>query len=348
MTPYSPLEDLGLELAWSLWGELGVRGVVRGRHEDWSIDPEALVVFTARVAGEDPRLRDEALDWCINNERHVSRARLKGILRRADEVTREAFGPFAATVAEHTGHAWPMATEAWSYQTTRRSTLASLAGPSLIRLRLRALFGVGARSEILHAFVAEPHSRMTAAGLARLTGYSKRNIAEELDQLALAGLLQVATPTNQWLYRLTDPDALLAFVGERPRLFPNWEPALRVVAAVIASDRSPQPGSPTVQTIEWEKLLAGLAPDLHDAEIAAPPAQPRWRPGGVPKLGLRPAAGLFKRRWMGRTAVGDPSQNLVPNLVPNSADLYVSSCTQLCVTERNVPICRYFPATPKE
>lgn len=302
MSPYSPLEDLGLELAWSLWGELGVRGVVRGRHEDWSIDPESLLVFTGHVAEADPRLRDEVLDWCIRHERYVSRARLKGILRRADETAREAFGPYAATVADHTGHTWPMATTAWSHQATTRSNLSPLGRPALIRLRLRALFGVGARSEILHAFVAEPRSQMTAAGLAHLTGYTKRNIATELDQLALAGLLQVAAPTNQWLYRVHDRDALLSFVGERPRLFPNWEPALRVAAAVIDHDRALEAMSPAVQTIEWEKLLAGLAPDLHDAEISAP------SPGGGfrrdPEELRRWAFGLLRAFSTGDTWAG--------------------------------------------
>jgi len=35
----------------------------------WAIDPEPLIVFTA-IADLDPRLRDEALDWCIRT--HVT------------------------------------------------------------------------------------------------------------------------------------------------------------------------------------------------------------------------------------------------------------------------------------
>ncbi len=177
------LDDLALQLAWSLWDELGVRGVIRGRHDDWSIDPEPLIAFTAREGERDPRLRDESTDWCIEHERYLSRARLKSTLRRADPATQAAFGAYAATLSEHTGRSWPGATKARPYEPTARSSLAPLTRPALVRLRLRALFGVGARAEIVHAFVAQPHAQMTAAELARVTGYTKRNVTDELDRL---------------------------------------------------------------------------------------------------------------------------------------------------------------------
>lgn len=299
MTSFSRLvEELGLELGWSLWGELGVRGVVRGRHEQWSIDPEPLIAFTARMADSDPRLRDESIDWCIRHERYVSRARLRGILRRSDPHTQRAFGPYAATLAVHTGRAWPAATQPVPYHPTGRSSLNPLTNPALIRLRLRALFGVGARAEILHAFIAQPHAQTTAADLARLTGYTKRNVTEELDRLALAGLLQVAAPTNQFLYRLQNRAALLELVGQRPRWFPSWEPTLRVVAALLDMARATEKESPAVQAIEAEKLLAGVTSDLHDARIT-PPSPARERTGAPEELQLW-AADLLRDLSSGR------------------------------------------------
>lgn len=272
------VEDLALEVAWSLWSELGVRGVVRGRHNQWSIDPEPLIVFTADLGDRDPRLRDESLDWCIQYERYVSRARLRAILRRADTSTRTEFGAYAATLSEHTGRSWPGATRPLRYQPSGRSRLTPLTRPALIRLRLRALFGVGARAEILHAFLARPTAQATGAELARLTGYTKRNVTDELERLELAGLLQVAAPSNHFLYRLHDRDALLAFAGERPRVFPNWEPLLRVVTALLHGVSAIETAAPTVQAIELEKRVAELGPDLHDARVP-PPAAERQRPG---------------------------------------------------------------------
>ena len=274
MNPSShAIEELALELAWSLWGELGVRGVVRGRHEQWSIDPEPLIAFTAREGDRDPRLRDESVDWCITQERYVSLARLRSIVRRADASTRKAFGGYAATLSEHTRRSWPEATEPWPYQPTGRSLLAPLVNPALIRLRLRAVFGVGARAEILHSFVGQPQAHLTSAELARLTGYTKRNVTEELDRLELAGLLQVAAPSNQYLYRLHDRTALLDFVGERPHVFPSWEPLFRIVAALVDTIRAIESAPETTQAIELERLVAEIAPDLQAAGVSPPPRE---------------------------------------------------------------------------
>jgi hypothetical protein len=270
------LDELGLELAWSLWGELGVRGVVSGRHDEWSIDPEPLIAFTAYLGDRAPRLRDESIDWCIRHERYISKARLKSTLRRTGPSTQSRFGAYAATVSEHTGRSWPGATQPRPYEPTERSSLAPLTRPALIRLRLRALFGVGARAEILHAFVGQPYAQMTAADLARVTGYTKRNVTEELDRLELAGLLQVAAPTNQYLYRLHNRTGLLEFVGRRPSVFPNWEPTFRIVTALLDVARATAAATEMTKAIELEKVLAGLRTDLHDARLQ-PPSPERER-----------------------------------------------------------------------
>src|SRR5262245_61784017 len=64
-----------IDLAWSLWAELGVSGWTR-HHADWNVDVEALIILTAALEDADPRLRDESTDWCIRYARFVSSARL--------------------------------------------------------------------------------------------------------------------------------------------------------------------------------------------------------------------------------------------------------------------------------
>ena len=46
---------LALDLAWSLWAELGVDGRLR-RHDWQAIDLEPLIIFTAYIASFDSRL----------------------------------------------------------------------------------------------------------------------------------------------------------------------------------------------------------------------------------------------------------------------------------------------------
>ena len=79
--PSGTLIDQAVALAWGAWTELGVSGWT-ATHRDWAVDPEPLVLFTGRLGDTDPRLRDEATDWCVQHWRYVSKTRLKNLQRR--------------------------------------------------------------------------------------------------------------------------------------------------------------------------------------------------------------------------------------------------------------------------
>jgi len=86
MAARATLVEQLLDLAWSHWAALGVAGAVPAA--DVPVDLEALLVLTADLAPEDPRLRDEALDWCNRFHGFASKPRLKqalfGVGARAD------------------------------------------------------------------------------------------------------------------------------------------------------------------------------------------------------------------------------------------------------------------------
>src|SRR6266571_6829970 len=88
---------LAVDLAWSLWTELGASGQRRS-HSNVGVDLEPLIVTTAYLSRFDARLRDESLDWCVLNVSYVSSERLRNFLRTVDEDLRQAFGPYSATV----------------------------------------------------------------------------------------------------------------------------------------------------------------------------------------------------------------------------------------------------------
>jgi hypothetical protein len=73
---------LATDLAWSLWGELGVPSVVRN-HTQVVVDPEPLVLAAPFIAQHDARLRDEIRRWCAAHADRISTSRLKGLARRA-------------------------------------------------------------------------------------------------------------------------------------------------------------------------------------------------------------------------------------------------------------------------
>jgi hypothetical protein len=214
-------------------------------HQNWAIDPEPLIVFTAGISGWDPRLRDEALDWCIHYWRHVSQVRLRNILRLQSDDIREGWGAFAATVDARAGTHWPEATTELAYKTTGRSALRPLTEPSLVLLRLRAMFGLGARSEILRHLLFNANERTTASLLASVTNYAKRNVADACETLAQAGVLSARLVGNRYYYALANRRGLAEFVGSVPDIAPDWNALFHVVKAIhrvseLASELSHQ------------------------------------------------------------------------------------------------------------
>ncbi len=270
MTAFSErLQEHIIDLAWSLWAELGVSGW-RRRHMSHSIDPEPLILFTSLLGDTDPRLRDESTDWCIAYGRYISAARLKTFLVRESPEAQKAFGEFAATVNAHSTLRWPGATKPRRYQRTGRSEVSDFRRASLIALRLRALFGVGARAEILRAFLAEPATMLSAAELAGDAGYTKRNIAEALDALRMAGVLETIPVRNQLRYRLDRPGELKALVGELPSSFPRWRSIFRILEVLLQTARKVGPLTPTVRAVEVTRTLHEVEPDLRLVRVRPP------------------------------------------------------------------------------
>lgn len=263
--------DRILDLVWSLWAELGVSGWQR-RHTSLAIDPEPLVIFTATLGDADRRLQDESMDWCIRYGRYLSVARLRHLLVGSPEGVREAFGVFAATVNAQTSLRWPAATEPRKYQRTGRSQVDDFGRASLVGLRLRALFGVSARAEIVRVFVGRPMAALSASELAVEAGYTKRNVAESLEALRMAGLLEALPVRNQIHYRLAHSSQLTSAIGALPAYFPKWAPLFRALWLIVDGARRNEALEPLVAAVETRGTLRRMAPDLQLAGVDLPPS----------------------------------------------------------------------------
>lgn len=265
--PKATVAEQAVALAWGAWTELGVSGW-NSTHGDWAIDPEPLIVFTAWLHDRDPRLRDEATDWCIRNWRHVSRARLRSLA--GDTADENHWGEFAATVSAHSGVTWPGSGRARAYQVTERSTLPPLSRPSLAWLRLRAMFGLGARSEILRCFLTQPESpNRSVATLATETGYTKRNVSDECEMLERAGLLAQRAKTNRFYYSLARRAELEALIGELPDVRPHWGPVLNIARQLVTLEEAAHAVSAKTFPIRVRKALSAVQDDLVELDIDA-------------------------------------------------------------------------------
>jgi DNA-binding transcriptional ArsR family regulator len=266
----SALTRQALELCWGAWSELGVSGWGR-THRDWVIDPEPLIIATSRLGRDDPRLRDESMDWCIRNWRYVSQTRLRNLLRSDMYATPETWGPYAATVNAHAGVRWPLASEERPhYQVTGRSMLRPLTDPSLLVLRMRAMFGVGARTEILRHLLLTPDSRLTAAEIASAVGYAKRGVSDECEILVQGGLLEVLALGNRFYYSLNRSRHLSRFVGPAAPTAPDWIALFRVVFSVLELAESSIEYSSQVHSVELHQTLKRIEPDLRALRLEGP------------------------------------------------------------------------------
>ncbi|MEK7292225.1 MAG: hypothetical protein AAB088_02150 [Actinomycetota bacterium] len=263
--PAATFRKQALALTWGAWTQLGVAGLTT-THSDWAVDPEPLVLFTAWLGDSDPRLRDEATDWCVRNWRYLSRTRLKNLLRDQPDDVRLAFGEFAATAGKHSGVVWPSATEARNFKVTGRSVLAPLERPSMAWVRLRAMFGVSARSEILRYLLSQTGAA-SIARLAAVTSYTKRNVADECETLQRAGVLSVRSTGNRLYYSLANRLALEAFVGELPSNRPDWTSILRITRELVALEESAVDRSLQTLPVRVKKMLRLIEDDLAELGI---------------------------------------------------------------------------------
>jgi hypothetical protein len=221
-----------LDLAWSVWSELGVSGWTR-RHQSHAIDLEPLILHTSWLGQYDPRLWGESIDWCITNSALVSAIRLKKLLRSSSSRVLDAFGGFSATVKGHAHVQWPGDGEARIMRPSGKSSTAVLERPALIQMRLRAIFGVSARAEILHWMLSEPARRWSIAELVDRSGYGKANVTEIIELMRRAGLVSHERRGNAGLFRLAVAPQLAAVVGELPATYPDWPAVFAIVEALV-------------------------------------------------------------------------------------------------------------------
>lgn len=289
------LERALIDLAWSHWTELGVSGwrlasSVASTAQDVAIDPEPLIFLTASLGNTDPRLRDEATDWCIAFGRYISKVRLKNLVRLG-LGDRDAYSAFAATVNRHARLGWPQGdARGRVFDRTSRSELAVRGRTSAIRVRARLMFGVSARAEILVLLASGPSGSGSATELAEHAGYGRRNVVDALDALVTAGLVrQIEAPTAR-RYTLADPIALEGILGPFPARAIDWAPAFDACWRALTTLRTYGEASAAVRSIEAAKTAEAISARLMRVSLIPPGRAPSgtsaWELLGPWALGL--------------------------------------------------------------
>lgn len=262
-------------LAWSLWTEIGVAGLER-RHRDFLIVPEELIILTSALSEFDPRLRDEALDWCIHYHRFISPIRLHILAKKHEEYIARPFSVFSATlnVAADIRTKWAVLTNTspLKLQPSGKSILRSFEIPSMLNFRLRSFLGVGAKADILAFLLAEEREGFIASDLLE-TGYSKRHIAAILEDLAAAGILSESQIRNQLRYAFVRRDQFIKLLGDIPKKLVHWHRILAVLLPIRACLQDVEDTPVGVRVIDMRNLLNKLSSQLLQLKLSPPPLQ---------------------------------------------------------------------------
>ena len=266
-----------LDLAWSQWRALGVSasGVLAATR---AIDLEAIIVFAPILAELDPRLHEEALDWCIQYGRHfASVSCLKQTLKRFDQEHHDRFSAFAAIVNEYGRAKWPT-----TYGSTKGRFVPSgksschLDQPASVVLRARKIFGINARADLLVGLALQQRTdevRWTRVNLLVDVGYTKRNISDALNDLASGGMLGTMKFGNVIRYALrpnmTAP--LRAILEPLPNTPPHpWAHLLALLSSLLTTQRRTAGKSLTTQAVEATKTLERHRKAMEQSAIALP------------------------------------------------------------------------------
>lgn len=226
------IKSTSVDIAWQMWSALGV--------SSWEsptprsvIELEPLIAMTAIAARDDRRLLTQAIDWCAANADLISLHQMRRVTAKDGWPIAGPLAEFGATAGHFMRKSWPgvQDEEPFIRELPLKSTPPDLREPALIALRLRAVFGVGARSEIVRFMLFHPQPS-TISQIAREILYGERQIAKDLRLLSLAGIARRSTDGPSTEYVLADALALEAITG-RPTAEPvPWGPAFRVMTGL--------------------------------------------------------------------------------------------------------------------
>jgi len=259
------LRDALLDRLAAQWITLGV--AITGPADETLVDPEALVAATALAGRDEPRVYEGALDWCARYGTALNVARLKAVAREIGGDPRD-LEEFAALVAGAGGPRWPVAGGlVLPHKVRGKVRLPDLRSPALLAWRLRSVFGVAARADILAVLVATPDRAYPLADLARHTRSTKRNVTLAVRALTMAGVVEVDRAGNEQRVRLTPDAGFRDWLGHAPARLVDWTARYAVVAAVLGFDAAV---SPVVRAIEARALVERLLPVIRRADLPVP------------------------------------------------------------------------------
>ena len=301
----SDLEKHLTDFLWKEWSTLGVLGTSTSETR-WVIDPEVLLLLTSEVGRHEARLFDEVLDWLLVNSRWLNTQRLRSLHTKQNLGDSCSLAAIARTMLEHDpATKWrrlseigePKAPPEALFRLGHRDLLSVVAEPDSIfeqygllrpervprslaqpvsmkqpcalQFRLRALFGLGMRADILCYLLT--HDGAHPSGVARSLGYSQKRVQDTMVEMAESGQVQVRRSGRMKIYWL-DPSRWTAFLIPESEEFPAWVDWLYLARGVTTLWRgileiNPERADDYVVSSKMRAAMRAARDDLHASGI---------------------------------------------------------------------------------
>ncbi len=303
----------GLWRQWTLLGVAGQAASSRRAATAKAIDPEALLLVTLSLGRWDARLFDEALDWVLRNGPILNIQRLSNLQKRYRFACEPQLAAVATLMAERnatrhwkglaqlpaseqplsqtslflTAEGLPLPTGAQGIDPhfaewgLRRPPLV-LRGysapfnpqrPENLLLRLRSLFGVNVRAEILCVLADGDWTHPSR--VARLTSYAQKSVQDAMVDLANSATVDIRKEgrTKQYALRQACWEPLLGTFGREGAPWFPWAPLFSGLEKIWLDLASAKPATPLAESSALRQCMKRQGPMLEEAELPVSPAE---------------------------------------------------------------------------
>jgi len=298
-----------LDFAWRQWAQIGVSATVEGT-DRWTVDPEALILFTIGIGRRDPRLFDEMLDWMAFNHELLSMQRLRNLAGRfpvppglvaavttwtrqtapTDLLVSDQASPaqdsepvFSPDVLAFVSQPDPVfAQYGFNRPPAARTGKSREPNPALpvnLSFRLRHLFGPGGRSETMRVLLTYSDGPLDAARIADEAGFAKRNISDVLASLTASGVIKAAWAGNERHFTAYRERWALLLGLAGPADMPSFVSWIHLLPAALEimmwlDEKADTAESDYLIASQARSLIHGLTRDLEAADIDIQHRQP--------------------------------------------------------------------------
>jgi len=307
-----------LHFLWRQWAAIGVAGHTETRSK-WIIDPEALLLFTCTIGRYDARLFDEVLDWLDVNGNFINIQRLRNILTKEKYAGGKVLSAIAKISTGHSKCLkWKTLLKSGLNEFTNNPTSlfffkdgkpmvsygeqdadfnnygfargkielrghtqpVNITKNTGILVKLRALFGINARCEIILYLLT--HKSAHPSLIAREIYYSQKTVQDILVEMIQSGLVRVRTVGREKHYWL-DKKKWFEFLKQDNGLLQwmNWPAilsALEIIWIKLNNNKILEYNS-LLQSSELRVLMQKVKPRIETSGFAEILSDDRLFPG---------------------------------------------------------------------